>query len=165
MLIQQMLVCSDKIIGVNAMKKIISLILSLIIVCTGVLSVGADNNDIKVLLNGTELSFDVPPQIINGRTMVPVRKIFEAQGADVKWIQEKNLILASHNTNIISIKIGEMSFSVTNAVTNETEVYSLDVPAQIINGRTLVPARAISEALGNIVDWDGANRTVVITDK
>ncbi|MBE7034107.1 MAG: copper amine oxidase N-terminal domain-containing protein [Ruminococcaceae bacterium] len=147
------------------MKKFISLIISVVLIFAVCLNVSADSKDIKVLLNGTELSFDVPPQIIKGRTMVPVRKIFEAQGADVEWIKEKNLIVASHNTNIITMRIGEASFSVTNAVTNETTVFKLDVPAQIINGRTLVPARAISEALGNIVDWDGANRTVVITDK
>lgn len=147
------------------MKKFISLIISVVLIFTVCFNVSADSKDIKVLLNGTELSFDVPPQIIKGRTMVPVRKIFEAQGADVEWIKEKNLIVASHNTNIITMRIGEASFSVTNAVTNETKVFKLDVPAQIINGRTLVPARAISEALGNIVDWDGANRTVVITDK
>jgi len=147
------------------MKKFISLIISVVLIFAVCFNVSADSKDIKVLLNGTELSFDVPPQIIKGRTMVPVRKIFEAQGADVEWIKEKNLIVASHNTNIITMRIGEASFSVTNAVTNETTVFKLDVPAQIINGRTLVPARAISEALGNIVDWDGANRTVVITDK
>ena len=147
------------------MKKFISLIISVVLIFAVCFNVSADSKDIKVLLNGTELSFDVPPQIIKGRTMVPVRKIFEAQGADVEWIKDKNLIVASHNTNIITMRIGEASFSVTNAVTNETKVFKLDVPAQIINGRTLVPARAISEALGNIVDWDGTNRTVVITDK
>ena len=97
--------------------------------------------------------------------MVPVRKIFEAQGATVDWVQEKKLIVASNKTDIITMKVGEMSFSVTNALTNETKAYQLDVPAQIIDGRTLVPARAISEALGKNVDWDGASRTVLITDK
>lgn len=147
------------------MKKLISLIISIMLICTGSLSVGADNSGIKVVLNGTKLSFDVPPQIINGRTMVPVRKIFEAQGAMVEWIKEKNLIVASYKTDIISMKVGETSFSVTNAVTNETRTVLLDVPAQIIDSRTLVPARAISEALGNKVSWDGENTTVLITDK
>lgn len=147
------------------MKKLISLIISIMLICTGSLSVGADNSEIKVVLNGTKLSFDVPPQIINGRTMVPVRKIFEAQGAMVEWIKEKNLIVASYKTDIISMKVGETSFSVTNAVTNETRTVLLDVPAQIIDSRTLVPARAISEALGNKVSWDGENTTVLITDK
>ena len=146
------------------MKKLISLLISIILICTAVLS-SADSSDIKVLLNGTQLSFDVPPQIIQGRTMVPVRKIFEAQGAYVDWVKEKNLVVASNKTDIITMKVGEMSFSVTNAVTNQTQFFNLDVPAQIINGRTLVPARAISEALGKNVDWDNESRTVLITDK
>lgn len=147
------------------MKKLVSLIIAIITICTASFSVSADSNDIKVLLNGTELSFDVPPQIIDGRTMVPVRKIFEAQGASVDWIEEKNLVIAGYKTDIITLRIGEMSFSVTDAVNNKTRIVELDVPAQIIDGRTLVPARAISEALGNKVEWDNVNRTVLITDK
>ncbi len=147
------------------MKKFITLVILIVIFCTGVLYVSAESDDIKVLLNGTQLSFDVPPQIINGRTMVPVRKIFEAQGASVDWIEEKNLVVAGYKTDIISLHIGESSFLVTDAVNNKTRIVELDVPAQIIDGRTLVPARAISEALGNKVDWDDVNRIVLITDK
>ena len=147
------------------MKKFITLVILIVIFCTGILYVGAENGDIKVLLNGTQLSFDVPPQIIDGRTMVPVRKIFEAQGASVDWIEEKNLVIAGYKTDIISLRIGEKSFLVTDAVNNKTRIVELDVPAQIIDGRTLVPARAISEALGNKVDWDDVNRIVLITDK
>ena len=147
------------------MKKLITLLILIMLFCTDVLCVGAENGDIKVLLNGTQLSFDVPPQIIDGRTMVPVRKIFEAQGASVDWIEEKNLVIAGYKTDIISLRIGEKSFLVTDAVNNKTRIVELDVPAQIIDGRTLVPARAISEALGNKVDWDDVNRIVLITDK
>lgn len=80
-------------------KKIIS-----ILVCF-VLFLGAPvtaSEEITVCLNGTPLEFDVPPQLINDRTMVPMRKIFEALGAAVDWNGEKSISHRSERRNCCS---------------------------------------------------------------
>ena len=145
------------------MKRITTIILTLILLITCT-SVCHANDDVKVLINNYPLEFDVPPQIIDGRTMVPMRKIFEAFGAKVDWIQDMQTVIAVYKTSIIAMPANEYSFSVTDVVTNETKTVTLDVPVQIIDGRTLVPARAISEAIGKKVDWDPSTRTVLIND-
>ena len=144
------------------MKKICALILLLVLI-SSFQSVYA-HDDVTVTINGYAVEFDVPPQIIDGRTMVPMRKIFESLGANVNWIEEKSLVVATYKASIITMPIGENSFSVTDVLTDETRVVELDVPPMIINGRTLVPARAVSEAIGKTVNWNGNTRTVIITD-
>ena len=145
------------------MKRITLLILVLAIILPCILSAGAAE-DITVLINGTKIEFDVPPQIVNDRTLVPMRKIFETLGANVNWNAEMRLVLATYKTLIIALRIDEYSFSVTDVITNETKNYTLDVPAQIVNDRTLIPLRAVSEALGKTVLWDGETRTAFIND-
>lgn len=145
------------------MKKVYALILVFVMIFS-FQSVYAED-DVTVTINGYVVVFDVPPQIINGRTMVPMRIIFESLGAHVEWIGEKNLVVATYKTSIITMPIGENSFSVTDVLTNETRTVQLDVAPMIIDGRTLVPARAVSEAIGKNVDWDNEARTVIITDE
>lgn len=141
-------------------KKII---LSVIAVIFGIMQITAfADDDIKVVVNSQEIKFDVPPQIIEERTMVPMRKIFETLGADVEWVQDAQLILATIDTKIIAMEIGAYSFNITDLISGETNLIELDVPPQIINERTLVPVRAISEALDKTVDWNKALRTVII---
>lgn len=144
------------------MKKICALILVFVLI-SSFQSVYA-REDLTVTINGYKVQFDVPPQIINGRTMVPMRKIFEALGANVDWVAEKNLVIATYKTSIITMPIGENSFSVTDVLTNETLMVELDVAPMITDGRTLVPVRAVSEALEKKVNWNGDTRTVSITD-
>lgn len=113
--------------------------------------------DIKVKLDGKTLSFDVPPQIINDRTMVPLRAIFEALGASVEWNQETKTVTSTKGDTTIKLTIDSNTMYVNdNTVT-------LDSPACVVNDRTLVPVRAISEAYKTKVDWDGDTRTVVIS--
>lgn len=145
------------------MKKLYALILIFVLLFSFQNVYAQD--EITVTINGYFVMFDVPPQIINGRTMVPMRIIFESLGANVDWVGEENLVVATYKTNIITMPIGEMSFSVTDVLTNETRVVELDVAPTIIDGRTLVPARAVSEAIGKTVNWDNDTRTVIITDE
>lgn len=118
----------------------------------------AAQNMVSVSVNGSILDLDVPAQIVNDRTLVPLRGIFEALGAKVEWDGENQMVLAEKGSVSISLKIG------SNAMNVNSDVVELDVPAQIIDDRTLVPARAISEALGCNVEWDGNTRTVYITE-
>ena len=68
------------------MKRVLSMILVVALTLSLCLPVVyAEDNSIKVLLNGEYVNFDVEPQLVNGRTMVPFRAIFEAMGATVEW--------------------------------------------------------------------------------
>jgi hypothetical protein len=111
---------------------------------------------IQVNINGSSLQIDVPPLIINGRVMVPLRAILEALGATVQWNPNDQSIVATKGSTIIKLQIGS-----TTASTNGTQV-TLDAAPQIEGGRTLVPVRFVSEALGAQVNWDAANRRVNI---
>lgn len=141
----------------NLIKKLtaLALILSLSFALSSFTVVAS--NDIKVLLDGTPINFDVPPQIIDGRTMVPMRAIFEVMGATVDWDENKKSIGAIKGSTLIIMVIGEKTYLSKNGVS------TLDVPPQIINGRTLVPARAVAECFDCNVTWDNASRTVLIT--
>lgn len=112
---------------------------------------------IKVMVNGEKVLFDVLPTISEGRTLVPLRAIFEALGASVSWDGATQTVTADRDGVQIVLTIGASQFTVGS------ETKSLDVPAQIVDGRTLVPARAVAEAFGCSVDWDGANSAVIIT--
>ena len=155
------------------MKKLITTLLtSIILISTIILPVSADDN-IKVLLDGQELSFDVPPQIINDRTMVPMRTIFETLGYGVVWDQEEQTIYAIRQPQYIMMSIDETKYfdftlsdmtdypSLNDILPERTK--ELDVPPQIVDGRTLVPLRAVSEMSGCDVQWDAPNRTVIIS--
>ena len=113
--------------------------------------------DITVLIDGTELEFeDQDPVIINDRTLVPVRAIFEALGADVSWLPESMKVVANTSSVNVTMTIGENDYFVNG------EKHTLDVPPRIMNDRTLVPARAVAEAFGCLVDWDDSTKTVII---
>lgn len=142
------------------MKKIVAIFMMVILVMSSASAFAG--NDITVTVEGVALEFDVPPQIIEGRTLVPVRKIFEALGARVDWVQDAQLVIASYGTSILSMEIGNETFTVTDVLTGETRVIALDVPSQIVDGSTLVPARAISESMGKKVNWINETRTVTI---
>jgi len=114
--------------------------------------------EIKVLVNGAAVTFDQPPIIENGRTLVPLRAIFEALGADVEWEHSTQTVTAVKDDITIVLKIGDAF------LTKNGERIALDVPAKIVGGRTLVPARAVAESFGADVQWDQATRTVTITE-
>ena len=111
---------------------------------------------ICVSVNGKTVPFDQPPVLENGRTLVPLRAIFEALGASVEWDAVAQTVRSVKGNNQISLQIGSATMYVNG--TPKT----LDVAAKIINGRTLVPVRAVSEAFGGKVEWDQYSQTVVI---
>ena len=116
------------------------------------------DTQVKVVVNGTTLSFDQPPIIQDGRTLVPLRVIFEALGANVDWEQSTQTVTAVRGNVTVSLAIG------SSILTRNGEQITLDVPAQLINGRTFVPARAVAESFGAQVGWDAATRTVTIAE-
>lgn len=183
------------------MKKIISLLLSLVILCgiaitgtqTGAYEIEQDNFSIKpnyvtgvqqfrrvvpvndvvyttefllndnifqdnisVIVNNEKINFDQSPIIIDNRTLVPLRSIFEALGATVYWDNDTQTVTAIKDDATIKLTIGVYEFYKNGAAV------SIDVPGMIVNNRTLVPVRAISEAFDCDVEWNGETRTVII---
>lgn len=113
--------------------------------------------DISVFVNGEPLEFDVPPIIENERTLVPMRAIFEALGAKVSWDGDTATVTAKKGEDTLSITIGSNILYKNGAATE------LDVPAKIVDERTLVPVRAVSESFDAEVDWNGEEQSVLIT--
>ena len=113
--------------------------------------------DISVKVGGVSLDFDQIPVIEGGRTLVPLRAIFEALGASVSWNGETRCVTAVKGDITLSLTID------SDIITVNGKEEKLDVPAKIIGGRTLVPARAVSQALGYNVSWDGEARVITIS--
>lgn len=113
---------------------------------------------IRVTVNGQALTMDVPPTVRDGRTLVPMRAIFEALGAKVSWDPETKRITGSRGTTVIILHVGRTTATVGG------RTIPLDVPPLVISGRALVPTRFISEHLGATVHWDGSARLVTVRD-
>jgi hypothetical protein len=114
-------------------------------------------DDIRVALDGQFLTFDQAPVIENGRTLVPLRVIFEALGAEVDWDHETRTVTAAKENRVITMQVGNFD------MIKDGESVSLDVPPVLMNGHMLVPVRAVAEAFNAIVAWDNENRMVSIT--
>ena len=117
--------------------------------------------DPNALKNGETIKLDAYPFIENGRTMVPVRFISEAFGATVNWEPPKTITIAFKDTQII-LQIGNTIASVRRIGTPAKHI-TLEAAPKIVNGRTFVPIRFISEAFGANVNWNPVTKTIEIT--
>lgn len=110
----------------------------------------------KALVDGKEVTLDVAPIIVNGRTLVPVRFISEALGAEVGW---------DGATRTASITLGDKKIALTldssEAIVNGKKVM-MDVPAASLRGRTMVPVRFVSESLDLAVEFNSDTREITI---
>lgn len=123
----------------------------------GFVSTNPIGEDIGVSVNGKKLYFDVQPALINDRTLVPMRAIFEALGASVSWDNATQTATGVLGGTTVKITID------SNVMYKNGSPAELDAAATIINDRTLVPVRAISEAFGAQVGWDEITKQVTIT--
>lgn len=112
---------------------------------------------VRVFVDGAPVAFDQPPVIVNSRVLVPLRGVFERLGATVAWDPASQTVLAQSGATGVSLRIGAPQAFVNG------QAQFLDVPAMLVGGRTLVPLRFISQALGAGVAWDAASSTVQIT--
>ena len=116
------------------------------------------NDTIRVTINNQQVSFEGQgPVLVEGRTLVPIRGVFEVLGFDVTWnnaTQQATLIGAEA---VIVVTVDSRTFT-TNGIS-----HSLDVPAQVIGGRTMLPIRAVLESVGYYFGWDGTTSTVLIS--
>ena len=110
-----------------------------------------------VTLDGTKMTFDVPPIIEKGRILVPMAAIFRSMGATVDWNQGTQTVTAVRGDTRVILPINSYSPTVNGTV------WKLDVPARIVGNRTLAPLRFVGEALGGTVTWDAANFKAIMT--
>ena len=128
------------------------------------------DNTIKVQLNGSNVDFTdaegnvVNPKIINNRTMVPMRKIFEIFDANVNWDNETRTVVATTETKEITLTINSDKAKLKDLVANEEKEITLDSAPVLVDNRTMVPVRFIAESLEKEVGWDADEKTVIIID-
>ena len=115
-------------------------------------------SQIYVKFEGRYLGFDVPPIIEDGSTLVPMRFLFEQMGADVEWNGETQTATATLDNTEITFSINNINAEVNNILT------TMDVPARLVNGKTMVPLRFLSENMGYTVEWDADSRTAIIQE-
>lgn len=126
-------------------------------------AVGTD--EIGVQLNGQMLAFsDAAPMIQNGRTMIPMRAVFEALGAEVSYDDASRTVTATREGVTVIMVIGQNTVQVQEG--SESHSFTMDVAPSVdpVSGRTYVPVRFAAEALGCNVGWDAGERTVLIVD-
>lgn len=138
------------------MKKIMCLALVVWITVSIIVMPVYANKEIRVCVNGNYVTFDVPPQAINGRTMVPIRAIFESMDATVSWNQSTQSAICVKGDTIVKVAVGSYAITVDGVATQ------MDVAPAVIDGRILIPARYVAESLGYVVDWDEDNKVVNI---
>ena len=138
--------------------KLIGIILcvAMLVGLFGGLTVSADA-PISVTLDGEQIEFDVPPQMIDNHVMVPLRAIFEALSAQVDWDADTWTVTATRNGTVIVMQIGNATITVAGY---EVE---LEIAPVIVNSRTLVPTFAVAESFGITVVWNEDTQTVILT--
>ncbi|MFD2372063.1 copper amine oxidase N-terminal domain-containing protein [Brevibacillus sp. GCM10020057] len=143
------------------LKKLASLVLTIALVPAAAFSASAAAAPaaIKVEYNQKAIAFpDQKPVIRESRTLVPIRPIAETLGFDVEWNEQTRTVTINKGTNNVRLVVTQ------KIARKNGQTINLDVPAQIINQRTMVPVRFIAEALDYKVDWNQASQTVLISD-
>ncbi|MGB9920833.1 MAG: stalk domain-containing protein [Moorellales bacterium] len=135
-----------------------------VLLCVAVLGAGPAQppvaqaqEPVSVTVDGLPVTFDVPPTVKSGRTLVPFRAIAEALNVRVDWDAGTKTISATDGKTAIRLQIGNKT------VYRNEEPIGLDVPPQVVGGRVLVPLRFFGEAFACNVTWDEAARRVEIT--
>lgn len=141
--------------------KIISIttvILLIFLLSTPILSF-AETSNISVYIDDKHVSFRTNPYMENDRIMVPMRKIFEELGATVTWDNDTQSVTAVKDKTTAILAIG------LNIMYINSEPTALDNPPALVYDTTYVPLRAVSEALGCVVEWENDKNKVVITSE
>ena len=141
------------------MKKLLFIFILVVFLLYNSVSCFASEANIGVFLDGEQLTFDVPPTIVQDRTLVPMRKIFEILGMSVDWKGETQTITGEKAGKKIILQIDK------RIATIDDKQVEMDVPVKLINGRTMVPLRFIAESTNADVKWDESTSTVLITTR
>lgn len=112
---------------------------------------------ISVYLDGQQLQPEAPPLNINGTVLVPMRGLFEAQGAELSWNNTSKTFTATKGNTILTYTMGSDTARLNNQTLN------LTVPGMLSQGYSMIPLRLVSEALGSTVTWESAAKSVIIS--
>lgn len=134
------------------MKRFIAIALSGLVFLSSFISASA----INVHVNNNNISMDVPPVIVEGRTLVPVAAIAQSLKGEVSWDASTKTVTITRDSKIIKLQLNNKT------VTVDGQVMNLDVPAQSINGRTMVPVSFIAKVFNEKVVWHPTTQTVLI---
>ena len=145
------------------MKKYIITLIVCIALVSSITALATD--EITVTVNGEVLETPIAPQLVNDRTMLPMRAIFEKLGAQVTWFESDQIIFATKGNSLITLQIGTPTMSVQTTDCSANNIVTLDTAPYIDGDYTLVPVRAIAEALSAQVDWSDETQTVSISTK
>ncbi|MCL2851679.1 MAG: N-acetylmuramoyl-L-alanine amidase family protein [Defluviitaleaceae bacterium] len=122
-----------------------------------VLANASDSSPISLVVENTLLiDLESPPVIYNDFTLVPARDVFENLGADVGWIPPTQEIIVSYEDNVVAMQIDSLYANVGGSLV------TMSIPPRIINGRTMIPLRFVSESFGFDVQWDGQRRVAYV---
>jgi hypothetical protein len=121
----------------------------------------ASDRKITIFVDEKPVQTDVDPYLKNQRTMVPIRFVSEALGAEVSWNALTNGVTIKSSKTTIRMTIGLLKGYLQKVGLAEQES-TYDMPPETKNGRTFVPLRFVSENLGATVKWDGNTNTVNI---
>ena len=136
------------------MKKLVAVTMAVLMFAGNAFASG-----ISVKLNDENVEFsNQQPVIVEGRTLIPLRGVFEKLGYEIIWDGETKSAEFYKDGNSVKITVNSPTFVVDGDM-----VFELDVPAQIINGSMMLPLRAVGEATGLEVNWDGATKTVSLS--
>jgi len=117
-----------------------------------------ENRPVVLNINGNILpDADMPAIILQDRTFVPLRHVFESIGAVVDFHPAQQRIMIAHDNSLIVMHIGQYHFN------HDAAIHQMDVAPQIINDRTMVPVSFVAGAMGFNVGWDENTFTVSLT--
>lgn len=123
------------------------------------LPVHAEDKAPTIKVDGQQITFDQQPQIVKGRMLIPIRAVMENLQANVNWNQQNKTVFITKDSVYMELRVGS-SFAKVNGESKE-----FDVAATLVNGRTYVPLRFISESLGAKVTWSSKDHSVTIQTK
>ncbi len=115
------------------------------------------SSEIIVEVDGRMVNFEQSPVIDNGRTLIPLRGVFDKLSCSIEWDSANKSIFIKKGGDTVLVKIGEKVVYKNGVISSE-----IDVPAKIINGRTMIPVRGILELFDNYITWNESKRTVEI---
>lgn len=148
------------------MKKFIKTFLFIFFCILAVSITASATDDAKVCVNGEYIEMDQKPIFKDDRILIPVRAVGEALDCKVDWCHDTQTATLNSGATELRITIGETEMKKINVSRNPIDItIELEVPAFIENGRTMLPLRAVAEALFLDVDWKVEERTVVINNK
>ncbi|MBS4007377.1 MAG: extracellular solute-binding protein [Clostridium sp.] len=130
--------------------------LILVAVIHSVAQAAAARSPIRVVVDGTALTMEATPQIINGRVMVPFRAVTERLGAQVNWNGQERSVSVTKGDIVLRLVVGQTT------ATNRGRTVTLDAAPVQVGGHVLVPLRFLSTGLGYLVHWDSGTRSVII---